>query len=156
MDLEPGRSDDARRSSGPHGKHSGERAKREAGAPEDKAQDNVTVPDSPFMERTGGVLDLACNARTAVHETAHIIVAAALDTATRDANRLLPMIRAAMNAHDAVPGRALADADGRSEEALSNATPEVVPSRIAKESKCRGRCPAAPAHRGDGRPAATR
>ena len=60
----------------------------------DKAKENFTDPDSRIMKRTGGGLDPAYNAQTAVDRAAHIIVAAELDNIAPDANWLLPMIQA--------------------------------------------------------------
>ncbi len=115
-DLQSGRSeDDDQKPRCKDGKPSGGRYKRAFGAPEAKAQDNFTDPDSRIMKRAGGGFDPAYNAQTAVDETAHIIVAAELTNVGSDANELLGMLQAVKSNLGQSAKQVLADAGYRNE-----------------------------------------
>ena len=62
--------------------------------PTPTAQKNFTDPDSRLMKRTGGDFDASYNAQTAVHDTAHLIVAAEVGQNASDAGQFVPMLQA--------------------------------------------------------------
>jgi transposase len=134
-DLESGRSDDEdRRPRGPDGTSHGRPYKREFGAPEDKAQENFTAPDSRIIKRAGGGFDPAYNTQTAVDEAAQIIVAAELGNTAEDANWLLPMIQMVGSNLARLPALAIADAGYRSEENFKNTLIPLVVA-LGREGK---------------------
>ena len=120
-DTQRGRStDDEGRPEGKDGKAKGDKpSQRDFGVPPDKAQDSFTDPESRIMKRAGGGFDYSYNAKTAVDETAHIIVAAEVVNASSDVQQL-PMVLAAVTAHTgAQAGQVLADAGYRSEAVMA-------------------------------------
>ena len=111
--------------------------KRPFGAPEDKAQDNFTDPDSRIMKRAGGGFDASYNAQTAVDDAAHIIVAAELTNNASDAGELPTMLQAVQDNLGAVPEQALADTGYKAEavfEALADSGCELVVA-LGREGK---------------------
>jgi hypothetical protein len=146
-DIERGRSpDDECKPRDEEGKPCGGRYKREFGAPEPKAQDNFTDPDSRIMKRAGGGFDASYNAQTAVDEQALIIVAAELCNNAADVGQLVPMLEAVKNNTGRAPEQALADAGYRSEDnfkALSDSGTELVVA-MGREGK---RCAEVDAHK---------
>jgi len=146
-DIERGRSpDDECKPRDEEGKPCGGRYKREFGAPEPKAQDNFTDPDSRIMKRAGGGFDASYNAQTAVDEQALIIVAAELCNNAADVGQLVPMLEAVKNNTGQAPEQALADAGYRSEDnfkALSDSGTELVVA-MGREGK---RCAEVDAHK---------
>jgi transposase len=146
-DIERGRSpDDECKPRDEEGKPAGGRYKREFGAPEPKAQDNFTDPDSRIMKRAGGGFDASYNAQTAVDEQALIIVAAELCNNAADVGQLVPMLEAVKNNTGQAPEQALADAGYRSEDnfkALSDSGTELVVA-MGREGK---RCAEVDAHK---------
>ena len=129
-DIERGRDPDDK----PRG---GGQFKRPFGAPEDKAQDNFTDPDSRIMKRAGGGFDASYNAQTAVDDAAHIIVAAELTNNASDAGELPTMLQAVKNNLDTMPEHALADTGYRAEavfEALADSGCDLVVA-LGREGK---------------------
>jgi hypothetical protein len=129
VELERGRDPDDKPRSGRH--------KREFGVPEDKAQDNLTDPDSRIMKRAGGGFDASYNAQTAVDDAAHIIVAAELTNSASDAGQLPTMLRAVQDNLGTLPEQALADTGYKSEavfEALAASGCDLVVS-LGREGK---------------------
>jgi PAS domain-containing protein len=71
--------DDERKPKDKNGKPRGGKSfQRDFEVPPPKVQDSFTDPQSRIMKREGGGFDCSYNAQTAVDETAHIIVAAAV------------------------------------------------------------------------------
>ena len=139
-DIERGRTqDDDRKPRDDDGNATGGRFKREFGAPDAKAQDNFTDPDSRIMKRAGGGFDASYNAQTAVDDTAHIIVAAELSNNAADVGQLVPMLKAVKDNTGQAPEQALADAGYRSEknfEELADSPTELVVAMGREGKRC--------------------
>lgn len=119
----------------------GGRYERAFGVPENKAQDNFTDPDSRIMERASGGFDASYNARKAVDDAAHIMVAAKLTNNASDAGGLPTVLQAVQNNLSELPERALADTDYKAEavfEALAGTGCELVVAvgREGKQALC--------------------
>lgn len=137
-DTERGRNaDDDRRPKGKNGKPEGGRYKREFSVPKDSAQENFTDPHSRVMPRAGGGFDYSYNAQTAVHDTAHIVVAAELTNMAADSGELSGMLDAVKANLGANAQQVLADAGYRSEAMFEplRGHPSAVVVALGREGK---------------------
>lgn len=139
-DIERGRiQDDECKPRKEDGNPKGGRYKQMFGVPEPKVQDNFTDPASCIMKRAGGGFAPSYNAQTALDDTAHIIVAAAVGNNVADVGQLLPMLQAVEDNTGKAPGQALADADDRSEASfagLAGSTTELVIALRREGKRC--------------------
>ena len=155
-DIERGRCpDDDRKPHDGDGNAAGGRFKRAFGVPDLKAQDNVTAPHSRIMKCAGGGFDASDNGQTAVHDTAHTIVAAELGNNASDVSELLPMIEAVAANLAQAHEQGLADAGYRSEAVFEQLAGSAIDAVIAlgREGQAlrRDRPRDPPAHSSDGR-----
>lgn len=112
-DLEKGRRPgDGRKS--PRG---GRRFKREFGVPEEKAQENLTDPESRMMKDSKG-FEQSYNAQLVVADGSRLIVATGMTQNAADNGELLGLIDRVEEVTGQRPERALADAGYKSEESF--------------------------------------
>ena len=104
--------------------------KHSFGEPDDKAQDNLTDPQSRIM-KMGGNIEQCYNAQAAVDGESQLILATGLTNNAADNGELLPMIEAVKNNLGELPKRVLADSGYRSERAFAALEPQGVEALVA-------------------------